>query len=611
MYRKTLIRLIVIAGGAGIILLSLFAFRLGFDNNPSWGPRRLQILGTGIAIVAFGALYWITPALSRWFETSLKPVLINLSLTPMGKTIVQKIIAQFHKSIINSRLLGNIKHSRWFIWVSKNYVVLGLTLIGCCTLWLYAWIITAGRIEAWPSGKDYYWLLTQAFQKGQTSLLVEPSPELLKLVNPYDLKQRKGIDYLWDTTLYNGKYYLYWGPVPAVLGVFINFITSKPVTDAGLVFVFLIGTAFFSVLLLKKLYQDDQMAGWIFWGAVFASVINIPLIWLLARPAVYEASIAGGQFFIRAGFFLLYLAFRSSMRIKYVAFSALAFGLAGCSRINLLPAVIFLASMILWRVYLIHNKNLRASMPGFAATLIPLALIACALCWYNYARFGSIFEFGHRYQLTGLASAKDGKYEVSVTYLIPNLYSYIFRSPSLSTEFPFITIPGIRRNMWPFFIQPPKHYYYAEPLAGILFTVPLVGFAAILLLRLFWFAVNGDVSLKKIGNAEESLFVWFETSMFGYALVQTSIVCLYIFSSMRYLFDMAPVLIMLSSMFVGFYVRTVEEKSWRVKTIACLWLSMAVLTVISGFLIGFTGVEGNFLNKNPYLYYQFIEWFSH
>src|ERR1043165_4576700 len=68
--RKVLIRLIVITGGVGVILLSLLAVQLGLDNDPGWGPRRLQILSAGIAIVLFGALYWITPAVSRWYDIS-------------------------------------------------------------------------------------------------------------------------------------------------------------------------------------------------------------------------------------------------------------------------------------------------------------------------------------------------------------------------------------------------------------------------------------------------------------------------------------------------------------------------------------------------------------
>ena len=95
---------------------------------------------------------------------------------------------------------------------------------------------------------------------GKPHLLVEPNPELLKLENPYDYHQRRDLEYLWDTTLYNGKYYLYWGPVPAVLGVIVSSITSKPVTDTGLVFFFVIGIALFSILLLRDIYKEYQVS---------------------------------------------------------------------------------------------------------------------------------------------------------------------------------------------------------------------------------------------------------------------------------------------------------------------------------------------------------------
>ena len=66
MNRKIFIRLIVISGGMGIIFLSLFAFQLGLDNDLGWGPRRIQLVGIGLAIILFGSLYWITPVLSSY-----------------------------------------------------------------------------------------------------------------------------------------------------------------------------------------------------------------------------------------------------------------------------------------------------------------------------------------------------------------------------------------------------------------------------------------------------------------------------------------------------------------------------------------------------------------
>jgi hypothetical protein len=425
------------------------------------------------------------------------------------------------------------------------------------------------------------------------------------------LSQRKGLDYLWDTTLYNGKYYLYWGPVPAVLAIFINLFTKQSVSDAWLVFLFVTGTVLFSVLLLRKLFRDDLFPGWVFWGSVVACAVNVPLIWLFTHPAYYEASIVGGQFFMMAGFFFLYLAFRSSkIHTWYVFFSALAFGLAGGTRVSLLPSVIFLAFMILLRVYLPQNRNLSRSVPAFAAALIPLAIIALSLMTYNYARFDSIFEFGHRYQLTGLASTTDYSDQTSLSYVVPSTYSYFFRPPALSGKFPFITVPAIKERMWPFFINPPENYYYAEPLAGLLLVVPLIGFTAILLLRLFWLLLNGDASFKNVDYSGNGTLLWFGASLLGYVLIQTAILLVFVSTSMRYLVDITPALIILSSIFVGLHIRSFEQKGTWVKVIMFLWIITAILTVITGLLIGLTGGQSNFLNKNPQLYHQLLAWFS-
>ncbi len=575
--RKILIRLVVIAIGIGIFLLSLFAYQLGLDNDPGWGPRRFQILAAGLVIILFGALYWITPAVSRRFQIKDKP-------------IHQELLSTTYRSRLTD------------LW---------LLLILCLALLSYVWIISIGTMNKFPSGRDYYWMLAQAFEKGQTSLLVEPSSELLNLANPYDLSQRKGIDYLWDTTLYNGKYYLYWGPVPAVLAILINLVTRQPVSDAWLVFLFVTGTVLFSILLLRKLFQDDRFPGWVFWGGVLASAVNIPLIWLFTHPAYYEASIIGGQFFMMAGFFFLYLAFRSSkIHVGYVFLSALAFGLAGGTRISLLPSVIFLAFLILLRVYLVQNRNLRVSAPAFAAALIPLAVIALSLMAYNYDRFGSIFEFGHRYQLTGLAMTKDYGDQTSASYVVPSIYSYFFRPPALSGQFPFITVPAIKERMWPFFINPPENYYYAEPLAGLLLVVPLIGFTAVLLLRLFWLLLNGDVSLRNVRYSENGTLLWFGASLLGYILTQTAVLLVFVSTSMRYLIDITPAWIILSALFVGLHIRSFEENVYWVKAIKYLWLLTALLTVLAGLLIGLTGGQNNFLNKNPQLYHQLLEWFS-
>lgn len=577
MNRKVLIRLILIAIGIAMIFISIFAYQLGLDNNTTLGTRRIQLIIFGFSIIVFASLYWITPKLVGHAESVTKTE--------------NKIQAQSTNNLINNILL---------------------ILLFSFTIYIYIWITTIGRIDKWPSGKDYYWKLTQAFQQGQTHLLDVPNPELAKLENPYDFQKRKGLEYLWDTTYYNEKYFLYWGPAPAVIGIFVNAITSKPVTDTGLVFSFVIVTALFSVLLLCEIYKKFQLPTWAFWGGVFASMINVPLIWLLTRPTFYEVSISGGQCFIMAGFYFLFLGFRNPQPNPiYLFASSLTFGLAGATRINLLPSIIILTAIILLRIYFVNNKNFSKSISTFITFLIPLTLIALSLSWYNYNRFGSIFEFGHRYQLTGSSLTADYKDTSSLNYILPNLYTYVFRSPSMTQDFPFFTVPWIKENMWPPFIRLPEHYYYTEPVAGILFIIPLIGLTALLLIRLFWLFINGDISHKALKeNNPSSLFSWFGISLFAYILIQLFILLIFINSAMRYLVDISPALIILSTMFVGYYVKAIDTNPMMVKITAFIWIIVSLLTITFGFLIGFTGDKNNFLNQNPALYNQLFEWFN-
>jgi hypothetical protein len=587
MNRKVLIRIVILIVGLGITSTSLFAYQLGLDNNPNWGAGRLRILFFGLAVILFGGAYWLMPVLLRL------PLVQKLTIMFGGVQKVNDLSSSARKK----------ETGQLFRYVTDIILI----LMGIGVVWIYVWIITIGRFDKWPSGSNYYWLLTQAFRQGQTHLLIEPSPKLLGLENPYDFQQRKGLEYLWDASLYNGKYYLYWGPIPSVVGMAISSITLQPATDAGLVFIFVVGATIFSVLLLRAIYREYKYPGWLFFGTVLVIALNVPMIWLLARPKYYEVSVAGGQFFIMMGFYLLFLAFRSSMPHKgFLFLSALAFGLAGGSRINLIPSVIFLALIIMWRIYDVHGRHLTVSIPSLAAVIIPLTVIAGALAWYNYDRFGSIFEFGHRYQLTSPALTVAFNKPVSVDYVIPNLYNYAFRMPTFSDKFPFLTVYWIKESTWPSFIRIPEGYYSTDQVAGILIVVPLVGLVVLLGLRTLWLKLNGDVDLHFADPVG-----WFAFSLSGYCLIQVVVLLVFITSAMRYLADITPVALVLVAIFAGSLTETFAPTPLQRRAVGVLWILVSISTSVMGVLIGITGGRNNFLNQNPQLYYQLLKWFSH
>ena len=78
----------------------------------------------------------------------------------------------------------------------------------------YLFVVTAGFQRA-PTFTAFYDLLAEGFRSGHLHLSVEPHPSLLAQDDPFDPRHRRL--WLWDASLHEGHYYLYWGPTPAVL----------------------------------------------------------------------------------------------------------------------------------------------------------------------------------------------------------------------------------------------------------------------------------------------------------------------------------------------------------------------------------------------------------
>src|SRR5215213_3560711 len=90
----------------------------------------------------------------------------------------------------------------------------------------YAFFASYGEFEfhsrQWdtPGGRPgdaYYASLSEGFLRGQLSMAHKPDPQLMAMANPYDYAEREKIKvpYLWDASYLNGRYYLYFTPLPA------------------------------------------------------------------------------------------------------------------------------------------------------------------------------------------------------------------------------------------------------------------------------------------------------------------------------------------------------------------------------------------------------------
>ena len=302
----------------------------------------------------------------------------------------------------------------WFVAVTFFYVTT-------------AWV--GGPASNWKGQTpEYYALLTDAFLAGQTSLLVQPPAELLALPNPYD-PTRNGEFRLHDASLYHGKYYLYFGPTPAVV-LFLPFkvLTGSHLPSSVAVALFCTGGFACSCalfFLLAKLEKWD-IPGW-FASAVVISLGAAPgVIFLLAHPSFYEVAIAAGYCCVMAGFLFTALSLgQHRPRVSSLAGAGLCFGLAVGCRPNFAPFAILIMVLVALRIR--SPKMLALAYVG------PMVMCGVLLSVYNYARFQNPFEFGIRYQLFAKPSDPANlvyRLNHMLANPLPGLYTLILSPPA-------------------------------------------------------------------------------------------------------------------------------------------------------------------------------------
>jgi hypothetical protein len=491
-------------------------------------------------------------------------------------------------------------------WRATAAVLGSLTLIGLT----YVWIISAGKMTAWPSYSGYYDMLADAFLHGQTSLLVKPDPNLLALPDPYD-PQANAKYRMHDALLYNGKYYLYWGPAPAVLVAAFKRLTGIPhLGDEYLVFAFIFGTVVFSALLMnafrRHLFPDSPW--WLPALGTLVAGLGTPMPFILARAAVYEAAICAGQFFLIGGLYWAFAALqthRLSIGRLFLAGACLA--LAPASRVSLALAVPAVALLLLGRIFQTMRRDKRLNAVPLAAFCAPLLAGAVALGSYNHVRFGSWSEFGTRYQLAGvnIKAFADSSPLMSVAYVAPNLYNYLLRPMAMGPTFPFVTARWSDDPLaYPSFVHRPPTYS-TEAVAGVLRAVPFVWLAIFAPLGTMWQLVETRRRGWPRGDPDRlkaSSLAWITLCLLSAGILAVIPALLIPGATMRYLADGTPVLVLLATLggqHGHAVLRSVQlaQRAW----LSAL-LSLVTASVLVGLLLGMTGYSNHFEKFNPDLF---------
>src|SRR5271154_589310 len=124
---------------------------------------------------------------------------------------------------------------------------------------------------------------------------------------------------LYDAALFNGKYYLYWGPAPALLTAAACLAThnSHPTFgDDYLVFFFKVGIVAMAAILVLQIRRRFFPESNLLSAAIplFSLALGVPMLAALESELVCMAEITGGQFFLLAGLASALCGFSSSRR---------------------------------------------------------------------------------------------------------------------------------------------------------------------------------------------------------------------------------------------------------------------------------------------------------
>lgn len=456
-----------------------------------------------------------------------------------------------------------------------------------------------------PGQTDYYDRMAEGFKSGHLYIKEAPSPRLLAAFDPYeDQNVRLG---LWDASLYKGRYYLYWGPVPALLLLAFKAVSGSTATvsDQWPTLIFMLGRFYAGAALIFALCRARFLRppAWLVVLAVAAFGLAAPGPFIVARPHVYEACLAAGQCFLLWGMWAALRGItRREARLPLFVLAGGLWALAIGSRVTMLFAVPLLVAITTLTTLLLPRPANGKGGSGWAELfqsalalgLLPTAAIG-AYAYYNYARFDSVMEFGVTYQITYQ------KFWTHGAYVVPNLLSYLWAPLDWSCRFPF-AFPLENRPPFQFMSWPPGYLTF-ERVAGVLVMAPWCYLLLLGAWRLISFCWERAYNPRLSGTAMSMSELWVLLSSF--AILPTMIPVLSLWeASMRYSGDALSGVLMASTLGAFWLVRRGDSSRrpmvrWQARGLV---VALGLYTCFVGAFSGVASYSDPLRMNNPTLY---------
>lgn len=440
---------------------------------------------------------------------------------------------------------------------------------------------------------DEYALLAESLSKGKIYLEKEPIKELKNIKNPYNTKAREQKlknskkEYLWDVAYHNGKYYVYFGIAPVLL-TYLPFyvITGQHLSSNIVVWIALTLITAGFLLLMKQLiqkYTKNINIGSLCLILLFFLLGNhFILLYAAKRPDFYSIPILFGIMFSLMGIncWLRSIKKDHSLNKKYLLLGSFFMALVAGCRPQLL--LISFSSIFIFKDYLKEKRFLlKEGRRELLSFMLPYLIVAISCMWYNYARFGSIFDFGANYNLTTNDMTKRGFHLERIGL---GLYYFLISVPRFSNIFPFIETLPLHTNYIGITI-------YENMYGGILMMSPL------LIIGLLFFKFKKFFNNKNLYN----LTMLFSISSIIILILDTNMAGIL----PRYILDFEWLLALSTVILLLNILETWKNKKEYTKILNKILYIVIVISLIYNFFLLFIDISYTLKSTIPNLFYKF------
>lgn len=381
----------------------------------------------------------------------------------------------------------------------------------------YGYIATWGQFD-FSDLMGYYNLQADGFLQGH--LYIARTPEQ---------------GYLQDMVPYHGRYYLQWGPFPAILHLLPKLVGANLSDRVACVLAgWLTSLVFLEIMLLLWRRYFPALPKWVCRWFFFAFAWGTPTAIVSLRGTIYHESIAWAALCVLAGFLAL-LRYAEKLSPRWALLAGFAMGLAAATRVT---QVLYGGGLFAGFAALLYRRKrpLKPSLAHLAVFSAPVAASVLLMLAYNQVRFNSPWEYG----LTHLPTVDAQKPPYALGRAAENFRHYVLAPIKVSRDAPWLEHVG-----W----QPLVNTGRAEDMSSMFLASP--------------FLLLGALSWRVFRSGAPEVRIFAAVAACSAMAVFFTLLC-FSGTSRRYMQDFVPMLMILAFVGVALHARNgVEWLRWQ------------------------------------------------